>query len=77
MGPRGPEGLRGDLGPQGLPGKLGSQGREGNPGQPGPKGLKGDLGDPLEWEFCDIEEGGEIHEEVGIRLRNPDGTWES
>ncbi len=75
MGPRGPEGLRGNVGPHGLPGKLGSQGREGDPGQPGPKGPKGDIGDPLEWEFCDIEEGGKIQEEVGIRLRNPDGTW--
>ena len=48
MGPRGPQGIRGEMGPQGDPGCPGPQGPRGNPGpigSPGPTGPIGPRGD--------------------------------
>ena len=44
MGPRGPQGVRGDTGPKGDPGVIGLQGVRGDPGPIGPKGDRGPAG---------------------------------
>ena len=44
MGPRGPQGVRGDTGPKGAPGSMGLQGVRGDPGPIGPKGDRGPAG---------------------------------
>lgn len=44
MGPRGPQGVRGDVGPKGDTGDIGLQGIQGNPGPIGPKGDRGPIG---------------------------------
>ena len=44
MGPRGPQGVRGDAGPKGDPGMVGPQGIQGNQGPMGPQGDRGPVG---------------------------------
>lgn len=44
MGPRGPQGVRGDTGPKGDTGAIGLQGVRGDPGPVGPQGDRGPVG---------------------------------